>query len=169
MAHTEVVSAPDRRRPESDVAARHWARMLGRGVLKRCPRCGGRRIYASWFRMLERCPTCGLKFEREPGFFVGAYLINFAISIVALFVLCMVFVAVKATNPDAGYVGFLVAGLVIAVAAPVFCYPFSRTIWSAIDIAMSPLDPTEEAEAATAAAAEDPTPTPTSSPEDRHE
>ncbi len=85
----------------------------------------------------------------------------------------MVFVAVKATNPDAGYVGFLVAGLVIAVAAPVFCYPFSRTIWSAIDIAMSPLEPTEEAEAATAAAApaaaDDPTTTPPSEPDERSE
>lgn len=164
-----VVNAPSSRGSEADRAERHWARLLGRGVLKRCPRCGGRGIYASWFRMLGRCPTCGLKFEREPGFFVGAYLINFAISIVALFVLCMAFVAVKAANPDAGYVGFLVAGLVIAVAAPVFCYPFSRTIWSAIDIAMSPLESTEEAEAATAAAAADPTTNRTSSPEDRAE
>lgn len=146
------MSSSGARRPESHQAERHWARLLGRGVLKRCPRCGGRGLYASWFRMRERCPTCGLRFEREPGFFVGAYTINLAISIVALFVLCMAFVAVKATNPDAGYLGFLVAGLVIALVAPVFCYPFSRTIWSAIDLVMTPLEPIEEAEAATAAA-----------------
>ena len=142
------------RRPESDDAARHWGRLLWRGLLKRCPRCGGKRIYASWFKMLERCPTCGMRFEREPGFFVGAFTINLAISIIALFVLCMGLVAVLASDADAGYLAFLVVGLVIALGAPVFCYPFSRTIWSAIDLAMTPLEPAEEAEAATAVAAD---------------
>lgn len=102
--------------------------------------------------MKERCPSCGLKFEREPGFFIGAYTINLAISIVALFLLCMGFLAFKLANRSAGYGWFLVAGLVIAGAAPLLCYPFSRTIWSAIDLGMTPLEPTEEAEAATAAA-----------------
>lgn len=153
FAHTVAVSSSGARRPESDEAARHWGRLLWRGLLKRCPRCGGKRIYASWFRMLERCPTCGMRFEREPGFFVGAYTINLAISIVALFVLCMGLVAVLASDADAGYAVFLVIGLVIALGAPVFCYPFSRTIWSAVDLAMTPLEPAEEAEAATAVAA----------------
>jgi uncharacterized protein (DUF983 family) len=157
VAQTGSVSSPSGHRRASNEAGRHWARLLGRGLTKRCPRCGGRRIYDSWFRMKDRCPTCGMRFEREPGFFVGAYLINFAISIVALFVLCMAFVAVKASDADAGYVGFLVAGFIIAIVLPVFCYPFSRTIWSAIDIGMTPLEPTEEAEAATAAAAREAT------------
>ncbi len=95
-----------------------------------------------------------MKFEREPGFFVGAFTINLAISIIALFVLCMGLVAVLASDADAGYLAFLVVGLVIALGAPVFCYPFSRTIWSAIDLAMTPLEPAEEAEAATAVAAD---------------
>lgn len=94
-----------------------------------------------------------MKFEREPGFFVGAFTINLAISIIALFVLCMGLVAVLASDADAGYLAFLVVGLVIALGAPVFCYPFSRTIWSAIDLGMTPLEPAEEAEAATALAA----------------
>src|SRR5690606_8923938 len=69
-----------------------WGTLLRRGLTKKCPRCGGGRLYDGWFRMKERCPTCGLLFEREPGFFVGAYLINFAIVEGLLFVLIMGFV-----------------------------------------------------------------------------
>jgi len=31
--------------------------------------------------MHERCPQCGLKFEREPGYFVGAMYISYILSI----------------------------------------------------------------------------------------
>ena len=48
---------------------------------KHCPRCGGGHLFDGWFRMKERCPTCGVRFEREPGFFVGAYFINFAVAL----------------------------------------------------------------------------------------
>lgn len=97
-----------------------------------------------------------MRFEREPGFFIGAYLINLTVSIVSLFVVCMALVAAIAVDPDTGYVGFLVVGAVIAVGAPLLCYPFARTVWSAVDLAMTPLEPVEEAEAALAVAAEHP-------------
>ena len=45
------------------------------------------------------------------------------------------------------HTGFLIAGVVIGLVAPVFCYPYSRTVWSAIDIGMTPLEPHEIAEA----------------------
>ncbi len=129
-----------------------WPTLLGRGLTKRCPRCGARHLYRTWFQMHDRCPRCGLRFEREPGFFVGAYLINFAIAIVALFALCMGFVALMATNPDAGIAGPLAVGLAAAIGLPPLCYPFSRTIWSAIDIGMTPLEADEVADAAEAVA-----------------
>ena len=125
-----------------------WGRMLWRGLRKRCPNCGAGHVYETWFRMRDRCPQCGLKFEREPGFFVGAYLINFAISIVLLFLLCMAFVAWKATHADAGVAVPLAIGVFIGVLAPPFFYPFSRTVWSAIDLGMTPLEPAELADAA---------------------
>ena len=30
--------------------------------------------------MAERCPRCGMRFEREEGFFLGAYVVNFAVT-----------------------------------------------------------------------------------------
>ena len=121
---------------------------MWRGIRKRCPNCGAGHVYETWFRMFDRCPQCGLKFEREPGFFVGAYLINFAISIVLLFLLCMGFVAWKATHADAGAAVPLAIGVAIGVLAPPFFYPFSRTVWSAIDLGMTPLEAAELADAA---------------------
>src|SRR5215207_7455555 len=114
--------------------------LLARGLLKHCPRCGGRHVYHSWFRMKERCPTCGYRFEREPGFFVGAYLINFAIVEGFLFLMLMFFVAWKDQHPDAAMAPAIVIGLVIGLLGPVVFYPFSRTIWSALDLLMTPLE-----------------------------
>jgi len=124
--------------------------LLRRGVTKRCPRCGGRSIFDTWFRMKERCPTCGYLFEREPGFFVGAYLINFSIVEGFLFVLIMGFVLWKSGHPDAGVLGFSIVGVAIGVVGPIVFYPFSRTIWSALDLVMTPLEVKEIVEAADA-------------------
>lgn len=114
--------------------------IMRRGFAKHCPRCGSGHLYQGWFRMKERCPSCGYLFEREPGFFVGAYLINFAIAEGFLFVLLMVFIGFKSANPDLGITVPLLIGIAIGLIGPVLFYPFSRTIWSAIDLVMTPLE-----------------------------
>jgi len=119
---------------------RTWEVMLKRGIRKHCPRCGAGKLYESWFRMKRRCPRCGFMFEREPGFFVGAYFINFAFTEGLLFVVVMSFVFVLANNAGASIVPPLVVGGILALLAPLVFYPYSRTIWSAIDLAMTPLE-----------------------------
>ena len=57
-------------------------------------------------------------------------------------------VAWKATHADAGAAIPLGIGVFIGVLAPPFFYPFSRTVWSAIDLGMTPLEPAELADAA---------------------
>ena len=114
--------------------------LLRRGLRKKCPRCGSGHLFVGWFRMKERCPTCGYQFEREPGFFVGVFLINFAITEGFLFVLLMVFILWKNAHPEAPVAAPIGIGLVIGVVAPILFYPFARTIWSAIDLAMTPLE-----------------------------
>jgi uncharacterized protein (DUF983 family) len=116
------------------------ATMLRRGFLKRCPRCGGGKLYRTWFRQKERCPTCGMAFEREEGFFVGAYLINFAIVEIALFVVLMGVIVALSQDPDASLKLPIVVGVVLAVALPLLTYPWSRTIWTAIVLAANPLE-----------------------------
>ncbi|MCB1039935.1 MAG: DUF983 domain-containing protein [Acidimicrobiales bacterium] len=124
--------------------------LLRRGCAKHCPRCGGGDLFTSWFRMKDRCPTCGYLFEREPGFFLGSYFINFMIAEGFLFVLAMVFVVAKASHPDTGLAVPVSVGVAIAIVGPVVFYPYSRTIWSAFDLMMIPLEIDEIVEAADA-------------------
>jgi uncharacterized protein (DUF983 family) len=113
--------------------------MLGRGMTKRCSLCGSGRVFIGWFRMRERCPGCGWRFEREEGFFLGAYVINLAIAQGLVIVLAVVpCIVLLANNPDASIVPILAAGLVGAVVAPVVFYPFSKTIWAAFDLILRP-------------------------------
>ena len=56
---------------------------------QRCPRCRiGRIFQSSIFRgfpkMCERCSICDLKFEREPGYFLGAMYLSFALGVLVM-------------------------------------------------------------------------------------
>lgn len=147
MNATESPPLIGRERP-----GRVWGTLLLRGVRKKCPNCGTGHLFRGWFRMVERCPGCGMRFEREPGFFVGAYLISFAVTVILLFIAAMAFIALKAIDHDASPVPILVASLVVALVFPPIFYPFSRTIWSAFDIGMTPLEDDELEDAAAALA-----------------
>lgn len=114
-------------------------RMLGRGVRRKCPRCGTGRIFETWFRMVARCPTCGLVFERESDFWLGAYVVNLAVTEGLLIVALLVYVFRAVSDPTTPSAPVLGAALVFAVGSPVAFFPFSRTIWAAIDLAMRPL------------------------------
>lgn len=118
--------------------------MLARGLTKRCPLCGSGGLFTRWFRMRENCPRCGYRFEREEGFFLGAYTVNLAIAEGLLLVVGVVpLIALLAVNPDTSITPFLVAGLAAAVIAPLVFYPFSRTIWCALDLMLRPRDANE--------------------------
>jgi len=121
--------------------------MLWRGMRKRCPRCGGRRLFDGWYHMKPRCPTCGVKFERESGFFLGAYLINYGITALCLGAVMVALIVRLATDAQGSIIPFLVAGGSVAVIVPLVSYPFGKTVWAAIDLVMRPLDAAEEAEA----------------------
>ncbi len=111
--------------------------MLTRGLTRHCPRCGSGHLYLGWFRMVDRCPRCGYTFAREEGFFLGAFVINFGATLAGLAVVMGVLIGVMAAN---GSQGAIVAVAVVAVAeaavVPIVFYPFSKTLWCAIDMVM---------------------------------
>ncbi len=118
-------------------------RMLLRGAAKRCPACGGGRLFTGWFRMADRCPTCAYRFEREEGFFLGAYAINLGITEGLVLLAIIPSILLAANDPDTSIVPILAAAVVAAVVAPLVFYPFSRTIWAAVDLLLRPSDSPE--------------------------
>ena len=115
--------------------------MLGRGFLRRCPVCGKGTLFHRWFTMVERCPRCGLRFERIEGHWTGALGVNTIVSFGVLAVIVVVGLILSA--PDFEVLPlFVVAGLE-AVLMPLFFFPFSKTVWTAIDLWMRPLAPDE--------------------------
>jgi uncharacterized protein (DUF983 family) len=121
--------------------------MLWRGARKRCPRCGSAGLFEGWYRMKPRCPRCGVRFERESGFFLGAYVINYGITALCLLAVMAALIVRLAMDPSGSIAPFLAAGATVAIAVPLFSYPFGKTVWAAIDFIMRPLDAAEEAEA----------------------
>ena len=83
--------------------------------------------------MHHACPVCGHVFEREPGYFVGAMYVSYALAIPA-------YLAVS------GILGLLLLGwsdlAILAAALPLFVplapilFRYSRIIWMHLDLAI---------------------------------
>jgi uncharacterized protein (DUF983 family) len=117
-------------------------RTLWWGATRRCPRCGAGHLFRGYFQLVPDCPRCGLHFEREAGYFAGALAINI-VCVGGLF--AIVFVALlAATIPEIPVVPILVILVPIVVIGPIVWYPFSKTLWMAVDRAfLQRLDPNE--------------------------
>ena len=117
--------------------------MLARGATKRCARCGSGHLFRKWVSMVPDCPRCGLHFEREPGYWAGALAINI-ILVGGLFTIVFVIMLVL-TVPDIPVVPILAILVPIMVIGPIVAYPFSKTMWVAIDRAfLQRLDANEQ-------------------------
>lgn len=114
--------------------------MLWRALRRRCPRCD-HRAFESWFRLRAHCRRCGLRFEREPGYWVGAVIINTTVTFATFVGVFLLMVAV--TWPDVPWA--VVMGITIAANAviPVVFYPISKTVWLALELSWHPLEADE--------------------------
>lgn len=105
----------------------------------RCPNCGARGIVAGWFRLREHCPRCGIALERgeRHDYWLGAMMFNLVVSelIFALLLLAIVVVSWPRVPWDFLQYG----GVALMAIAPIVCFPFSKTIWLAWDLAFRPL------------------------------
>ena len=127
------------------MAEQDKGRMFRRGLTKRCANCGSGRLFAGWFTMKSRCPSCGYRFERQEGLAVGGMGINIIVT-EALFGIFLV-TSLFLTVPDVPVLPLVLVGLAMNLVIPIVFYPFSKTIWAAIELMMRPLEPHEELEA----------------------
>jgi uncharacterized protein (DUF983 family) len=118
------------------------ATMIVRAMLRRCPNCGGRGIFAGYTALRERCPTCGLRLQRgESDYFIGAYLLNL-VAVELLFAIVLATIIVV-TYPDTPWALVQWGGLVLMLAGAVLCYPFAKAIWLAADLIFRPVSAKE--------------------------
>lgn len=114
-------------------------RLVGRGLLRRCPRCGGPRIFVNWFRLKRECPTCGLALDRgEHDHWLGAYAINLIVAELAAAGLIVAFML--GTWPDVPWDTVTWGGVGLVIAFPILFYPYARTVWLALDLAFRERD-----------------------------
>jgi uncharacterized protein (DUF983 family) len=111
-------------------------RLLGRGLCLRCPRCGARSLFRTWFTMYERCAVCQLRFEREQGYFLGAMYINYGVTVVLALIGSFAlewWIAVSLTQQLLLWVGF-------CALFPVLFFRYSRSLWLAFDHIFDPVE-----------------------------
>lgn len=111
---------------------------IGRALLVRCPRCGARGLFQSWFHLKERCPGCGLPLERgeQQDYWLGGMMFNIALS-EALAVITVT-AAILSTWPDVPWRTIWVGAILLMFAAPILLFPMSRLVWLAFDLTFRP-------------------------------
>ncbi|MGH2614182.1 MAG: DUF983 domain-containing protein [Thermomicrobiales bacterium] len=129
-----------------DLPSRTWNRLVTtmiRALTRRCPYCGGRGIYDGYLALRPVCPICGVRFEREEGYFLGAYALNL---IVAEF-LGLGLAILLIFRTDLRHLDLIwqeAVAVALAVAFPLLFFPYSRTVWIAMDLGFHPPGPDTE-------------------------
>jgi ABC-2 type transport system ATP-binding protein len=93
-------------------------------------------MFHGLFRMPPECPMCGLKFEREPGYFLGAIYINYAATVgcmLAGFFALDYFVNLSLTYQIIVWSSF-------GVVFPMLFYRYSKSLWLCLDYLFSPVE-----------------------------
>jgi uncharacterized protein (DUF983 family) len=117
-----------------------------RALRLRCPACGGGQVFVSRFRMCPSCPDCGLHFDREPegGYWVGSYTINL-MATEAVFATALVTTLVV-TWPTPPWDALTWGDALLMLTFPVFFFPWSKTLFIAIDLTFRPEEPGDHEE-----------------------
>ena len=114
---------------------------FGAIVREVCPRCRQGPIFRApllrgYLAMYERCPVCGLKFEREPGYFLGAMYFSYGLSIPPVLVLMLLFWRFTSWRFDVVAIAAFLAYLPLV---PVVTR-FARVVWLYVDRHFDPDD-----------------------------
>ncbi len=115
--------------------------ILGRTLRLRCPRCGEGKLFTGWVRMPRQCEVCGLKFEREPGYFLGSIYFNYGVTafIVTIAALSMMMFT------EASERTLLFSLGTFCVLFPLWFFRYARALWMAWDHFADPLPTTPDA------------------------
>lgn len=117
-------------------------RLLARGVARRCPLCGSSGVFSSFFEVRDRCPRCHFPIRREEGHWLGAVGINTVVTLGLL--LLTILVGFALTWEERRAAPIFVAAFLVAGVTPLAFFGSSQTLWSAIHLAMRPVEPADD-------------------------
>ncbi len=100
--------------------------------------CGAPAPFRYGLILGEDCTRCRFHFERIEGHWIGSLGLNVIVSFAVLFVTLAVGMAL--TYPDIAVVPLISAGLIVAVGVPLVFSGTAKTLWTAIDLSMRPLE-----------------------------
>jgi uncharacterized protein (DUF983 family) len=111
---------------------------------QRCPRCRVGSIFRySIFRglpkMYERCTVCGLKFEREPGYFLGAMYISYGLALGSIALIAVLLWAGTVWPITKASIWAVVLFLPLAPSVTLL----ARVLWIYLDQSIDPERPVE--------------------------
>jgi uncharacterized protein (DUF983 family) len=115
--------------------------LLSRALTLRCPACAGGPLFTNWIKVRPACPGCRLKLERDEGHFVGAIFFNLLAS-EFIWIIGLV-AAIWLSWPTPPWTIITVISVMAMVLFPVFFYPFSRTLFYALDLYFQPVQKKE--------------------------
>ena len=104
------------------------------GLRLKCPRCRDGDMFANLFKMHLDCSNCGFKFEREPGYFVGAMYINYGATV---FIAFGGYFALDFLTPIPFLLNFILR-IDFSGLFPAFFFRYSRSLWLSFDYMVNP-------------------------------
>lgn len=111
----------------------HPQASLLKALRLRCPVCGYKPVTENFGEMVETCPGCGHTYGNgEDGYYVGALIINMAVSMITFVVTIGLVLAV--TWPDVPWTAMTYILITVMILVPVFFYPRSKTVWIWLDM-----------------------------------
>jgi hypothetical protein len=99
-------------------------------------------VFQSWFEVRERCPRCHYPIRREEGHWIGAVGINTIVTLGSLLLTLLIGFAL--TWNDRRAAPIFISSFLVALLVPLGFFGSSQTLWSAIDLAMRPLEPDDD-------------------------
>lgn len=117
-------------------------RLLSRGIRRRCPLCGSAGCFRSFFEVHDRCPTCHFPLRREEGHWIGAVGMNTVVTFGSLLITLVAGIVLTWENRRAAPI--FISCFAAATIVPIVFFGPSQTLWSAVDLAMRPPEPSDD-------------------------
>ncbi len=112
-------------------SARKPGRSRWRAILEqRCPSCLEGKVFSGPVAMRQTCPVCGYRFQREPGYFLGAMYISYPLAVMVIGVFLLLFHWIWPDWPWEGKLALAVLPLLVLVPT---IFRYSRVLWMHFD------------------------------------